>query len=434
MKRGYSRTFAASLIATLMSVGLAGLARAQDTSAPTVGAITPATATINVSTAFSATYTDDVGVTSCNLWLDGADQGAMTLSGTTSGTATKSVTIATSGAHTLQAKCKDAENNEGTGASTSVTVSAATGTAPTVGAVTPTTSAADAVTTYSASYTDNAGVTSCALYVDGASQGTMTLSSPNGTSGTATKSHIFTAAGTKTLQVRCLDADDNEGLGAETTVTVTSGSNAGAPTVGAISPTAATVNTATTLSVTYSDTDNVSSCNLWIGGADQGAMTLSGATSGTATKSHTFTTTGALTAQAKCKDAANNEGMGALATITVSAAGSDTAAPSAPTALALSTNTCDGTPTLTWTASTDNVAVTGYELKLDSGAFLNIGNVTTWTASATLTDGSHTVTLRALDAAGNVSAVTTQTFSIDADAESCPEQQPTTCATGEVLI
>ncbi|SNT35104.1 Por secretion system C-terminal sorting domain-containing protein [Ekhidna lutea] len=83
-------------------------------------------------------------------------------------------------------------------------------------------------------------------------------------------------------------------------------------------------------------------------------------------------------------------------------AGGDTEAPTAPTNLAAS-NVTETTLTLNWTASTDNVGVTGYDVYQGS---TNIGTVTNTTANVTgLTSGtSYTFTVTAKDAAGNESA------------------------------
>ncbi|WP_421764917.1 S8 family serine peptidase [Ekhidna sp.] len=96
--------------------------------------------------------------------------------------------------------------------------------------------------------------------------------------------------------------------------------------------------------------------------------------------------------------------------------GADTQAPTAPTGLAAS-NVTQTSLTLNWNASTDNVGVTGYDVY--QGA-TNIGTVTSTSANVTgLAAGtSYTFTVRAKDAAGNVSAasnavnVTTQSGGI----------------------
>ena len=82
-------------------------------------------------------------------------------------------------------------------------------------------------------------------------------------------------------------------------------------------------------------------------------------------------------------------------------AGADTQAPSAPTSLAAS-NVAQTTLTLNWNASTDNVGVTGYDVYQGSA---NLGTVTNTTANITglTANTAYTFSVRAKDAAGNVS-------------------------------
>ncbi|MEP0986786.1 S8 family serine peptidase [Ekhidna sp.] len=106
-------------------------------------------------------------------------------------------------------------------------------------------------------------------------------------------------------------------------------------------------------------------------------------------------------------------------TVNITGGGGDTQAPTAPTGLAAS-NVTQTTLTLNWNASTDNVGVTGYDVYQGAS---NIGTVTTTSANITgLSAGTaYTFTVRAKDAAGNVSAasnavnVTTQSAGM-----SCP--------------
>jgi chitodextrinase len=82
----------------------------------------------------------------------------------------------------------------------------------------------------------------------------------------------------------------------------------------------------------------------------------------------------------------------------------DTQAPTAPTAL---TGSAVGrNVTLNWQASTDNVAVTGYNVYRNGTSIASIGNVTTYTISNAPT-GSFNYTVTAHDAAGNTSAQST---------------------------
>ncbi|NPC68979.1 alpha-amylase [Corallococcus exiguus] len=79
----------------------------------------------------------------------------------------------------------------------------------------------------------------------------------------------------------------------------------------------------------------------------------------------------------------------------------DTTAPSVPTGLA-STRT-DRSVTLTWTASTDNVGVTGYQV-FRNGTQVGSPSTTGYTDSGLTAGTAYSYTVRARDAAGNTSA------------------------------
>ncbi|GIO86201.1 hypothetical protein J25TS5_31330 [Paenibacillus faecis] len=79
----------------------------------------------------------------------------------------------------------------------------------------------------------------------------------------------------------------------------------------------------------------------------------------------------------------------------------DTTAPSAPANLAASAKT-DTTVTLTWTASTDNIGVTGYDIY--RGSFLaGSSTATSYTVTGLTANTEYRFTVKAKDAAGNVS-------------------------------
>lgn len=82
----------------------------------------------------------------------------------------------------------------------------------------------------------------------------------------------------------------------------------------------------------------------------------------------------------------------------------DTVAPSAPTGLvaAVTGTTVD----LSWTASTDDVGVTGYRVRRDGTALSGTPTGTTF-ADSGLAAGTYTYTVSAFDAAGNTSAQST---------------------------
>ena len=80
----------------------------------------------------------------------------------------------------------------------------------------------------------------------------------------------------------------------------------------------------------------------------------------------------------------------------------DTTAPSAPTGLT-ATGTTSSTVSLTWAAATDNVAVTGY-LILRNGTQVGTATTTTFTDPGLTASTQYTYTVKARDAANNVSA------------------------------
>jgi chitodextrinase len=104
-------------------------------------------------------------------------------------------------------------------------------------------------------------------------------------------------------------------------------------------------------------------------------------------------------------DGAGNASGQSTAAILTTPAALDTTAPSTPTGLtatAVSISRID----LSWSASTDNVAVTGYRVFRNSALLITLGNATTTYQDRGLTAGAtYIYTVRALDAAGNVSGL-----------------------------
>jgi hypothetical protein len=89
--------------------------------------------------------------------------------------------------------------------------------------------------------------------------------------------------------------------------------------------------------------------------------------------------------------------------------------PDEPTGLAVVNRTKDTRPEWVWNVSGD-ASVAGYEVSLDCGwTVFNIGRVTTFRPATALADGSHTLSVRAFDAAGNVSEWVTATVEIDTE-------------------
>jgi hypothetical protein len=110
-----------------------------------------------------------------------------------------------------------------------------------------------------------------------------------------------------------------------------------------------------------------------------------------------FTTDGTHYVMVRAYDALGNAGdWSAAASVVI-----DRTAPGVPTNLAVPSPTKNNTPTWTWAASTGDVA--SYEVSLDGGAAVNIGNETKYRPGGALSDGLHNLKVRALDALGNKS-------------------------------
>jgi chitodextrinase len=118
----------------------------------------------------------------------------------------------------------------------------------------------------------------------------------------------------------------------------------------------------------------------------------------------TASTTHSYTVQAF--DARGNASAQSAAVIVTTPATADTAAPSTPTGL-VATPISSSRINLSWAASTDNVAVTGYRVFRGGALLLTLGNVTTYQDSNLGAGTTYVYTVRALDAAGNVSGNST---------------------------
>ncbi|WP_405079196.1 fibronectin type III domain-containing protein [Paenibacillus chitinolyticus] len=128
---------------------------------------------------------------------------------------------------------------------------------------------------------------------------------------------------------------------------------------------------------------------------------LTASTSGTSVAIDSLNSGAAYSFYVKAKDAS---GVFSAASVPVSVTMKDLKAPSAPSGLAASTS--GNQLTLTWTASADNVGVTGYVLykAYDNGAFTPDGTYTGTSASFPIVEGrSYQFMVKAVDAAGNAS-------------------------------
>lgn len=216
-----SAAFAAcvSLLSSVLLPRAAGAA----SSAISIVNSSPGTATVGVPVTLAAGVSSSAGsITTCNLYVDNDDKGAMTVSG---GTASRAYTFTSAQIYTVFVFCHDSAGNFNSGPNASVWAKAGSGggygsdiVAPVVSSVSPASAVANAPVTFSATVSDNIGIASCTLYVGGASQGAMTI-----TGGTATKSYTFQSSGPFTVNVQCTDTSANTGTGTNTAVSVSPG-------------------------------------------------------------------------------------------------------------------------------------------------------------------------------------------------------------------
>lgn len=236
---------------------------------------------------------------------------------------------------------------------------------------------------------DNVGVTGYNVY-----NGSNLITSVVGTSYNVTSLSASTAY---TFSVKAKDAAGYlSGVSNEVTITTLP-----IP-VDTSAPTAPT-------NLTASGTTDTSTNLTWNAATDNVAVTAydvyNGVTLVTSLAGTTYTVTGLTpetlyTFTVKAKDAANNISDPSNA-VTVTTLATDLTPPSAPTALTASGTTTSST-NLSWNASTDNVAVTGYNVY--NGATL-VATVTgtNYTVTGLSANSTYTFTVKAKDAKGNLS-------------------------------
>ncbi len=129
---------------------------------------------------------------------------------------------------------------------------------------------------------------------------------------------------------------------------------------------------------------------------------------GSTTTATTYAVTG-LTASTvyaftvKAKDAAGNISAASNTANVTTLTPPDTTAPTAPTSLTAS-GTTQTTTNLSWTASTDNVAVTGYDVYQGATLLGSTTTATTYAVTGLTASTAYAFTVKAKDAAGNISA------------------------------
>src|SRR5882724_7078105 len=396
-----------------------------DTTPPSVSVSSPgAGQTVSGTVTVSASASDNVGVAGVQFRLDGANLGGedtaapYSVSWNTAG--------ASNGSHTLSAVARDAAGNATTSGAVTVTVNNGPPpdtTPPTVNITAPTNGATVSGTiAVTASASDNVGVAGVQFFSDGTALGAEDVTAPYSISvNTATSSN-----GPHTLTAVARDAAGNRTTSAAVTVTVNNGPppDTTPPSVSISSPSnGQTVSGTVTVSANGSDNVGVASVQFRLDGANLGAQdtsapySVSWNTTGAADGSHTLT--------AVARDAAGNATTSGAVTVTVNnGPPPDTTPPTVGITAPANGATVSGTVTLAANAA-DNVGVVGVQFFGDGMALAAVDLSAPYSISidtTTTSNGPHTITAVARDAAGNstTSAPVTVTVANGPPADTTP--------------
>jgi chitodextrinase len=400
-----------------------------DTTAPSVSVTAPANNAIvgGAAMTISATASDNVSVAGVQFLLDGENLGAEDT--TSPYSIVWNTTTAPGGPHVLSARARDGANNQTTSAAINVVVD----NQPPSGSV---------IINGGAVATNNRTATLTLAASDALSPVTQMRFSNTGTSYSTAEAFATTkvwtlASGTgspKTVYVQVKDAVGNWS-GALTDTIIW---DATAPTVSSVSATnvtngSATINWLTNEAATSQVEYGLTTAYGQLTALDSALITP-----------HTMTLTGlaqqtTYNYRVRSKDAAGNERLGS--NLTFKTTGVDLTPPSAPGGLA-GTTASSSQIDLAWSAATDNVAVTAYQIErcVNAGC-ANFALLTTLPPTArAFSDQSlaasttYLYRARAADAAGNISTpsnlASATTAAPDTENPSAPGTLSTTAVTG----
>jgi hypothetical protein len=253
--------------------------------------------------------------------------------------------------------------------------------------------------TLSADAADNVSVVGVQFRVDGVNLGSEDTSAPY----SRTWDTLTAGNGTHSLTAVVRDAAGNTGTSTARTVTVSNGGgDSQAPTVSLSAPASgATVSGTATLSADASDNVGVVGVQFSVDGVALGTEDTSAPYSSTWDTLTAGNGTHSLTATAR--DAAGNTSTSTARTVTVSNGGGDSQAPTVSLTAPANGASVSGSITVTASAS-DNVGVVGVQFRVDGVNFgtedTSASYSRTWN-SATVGNGTHSLTAVARDAAGN---------------------------------
>jgi chitodextrinase len=264
--------------------------------------------------------------------------------------------------------------------------------------------------------TDNVGVTGYYVYLNDVALTTTTATSFQHTG--------LTAGTTYNYRVGAYDAVPNHSAWTVTPVSVTT-----PPALDTIPPSVPTGLTATAVSSAQinlswaASTDNVGVTGYRVYRAGTLLATL-GAVSTYQNTGLAASTSYSYTVQAV--DAAGNASAQSNAASATTQGAPDTVAPTTPTGL-LASAVSSSQINLSWSASTDNVGVTGYRVYRAGTLLVTLGAVTSYQNTGLSASTGYSYTVQAVDAAGNASA---QSNAASATTQGAPDTVAPTTPTG----
>jgi hypothetical protein len=415
--RFYKRLLSSTEVNTDMNSPLA-----PDAIAPTVNITAPAAGNVSGTTNVTASAADNVGVVGVQFLLNGVNLGTEDL--TSPYSISWNTTTSANGSYTLTARARDAAGNLTTSTGVVVTVNNDTQ-APAVTLTEPGAGTVLGTVNVSANATDNVGVTGVQFLLDGNNLGSEDLVAPF----TISWNTATIADGNHTLTARARDAVGNITTSAGVVVLVQNNPpDLQSPAINITAPAAGTVTG--TVNVTANATDNVGvvGVQFLLNGVNLGTEDLvapyavSWNTATVANDNYTLT--------ARARDAAGNITTSAAVVVTTN---NDIQAP-----VVSLTNPAAGIVAGTINVSadaTDNTGVAGVQFLLDGNNLGTEDLVAPYTISwntTTITDGNHTLTARARDAAGNITTSAGVAVTVKNDTQS-PTVAITAPAAGNVI-
>jgi hypothetical protein len=379
-----------------------------DATAPAVTAFAIASSSTSLTVAVTNfTATDNVAVTGYMV-TETSTKPAASATGWTA-TAPTSFSFSSAGVKTAYGWAKDAAGNVSASANAATTITLPDATAPVVtGLAIPSTATSLTVAVTNFTATDNVAVTGYMV----TETSTKPAASATGWTATAPTSYTFSSAGSKTLYGWAKDAAGNVSASLSATAVITM-ADATPPMVTAfVIP---STSAALTIPVTsFTATDNTAVTGFMV--TETSTKPAASATGWTATAptSYTFSSAGSKTLYGWTKDAAGNVSASLSATVTITAATSDTTAPVI-LSFRMPSRSYSRTVAINTLTATDNVKVTGYLITQSSTK--PSASAAGWSSTAPRSftfssSGTRTAYAWAKDAAGNISASSRRTVAI----------------------